>query len=53
MTTKMIFTKITNSFPILGMHVKTWKRNIPEGGEVTLEMTEDPFPQSSETSSLT
>ena len=26
------------------MHVKTWKRNITEGGEVTLEMTEDPFP---------
>ena len=26
------------------MHVKTWRRNITEGGEVTLEMTEDPFP---------
>ena len=26
------------------MHVKTWKRNITEGGEVTLEMTQDPFP---------
>ena len=26
------------------MHVKTWKRNITEGGKVTLEMTEDPFP---------
>ena len=26
------------------MHVKTWKRNITEGGEVALEMTEDPFP---------
>ena len=38
MTTKIIFTKITNSF-----NVKTWKRNITEGGEVTLEMTEDPF----------
>ena len=26
------------------MHVETWKENITEGGEVTLEMTKDPFP---------
>ena len=26
------------------MHVETWKKNITEGGEVTLEMTKDPFP---------
>ena len=26
------------------MHVETWKKNIIEGGEVTLEMTKDPFP---------
>ena len=25
-------------------HVETWKKNITEGGEVTLEMTKDPFP---------
>ena len=25
------------------MHVKTWKKNITEGGEVTLEVREDPF----------
>ena len=26
------------------MHVKTYGRNITKGGEVTIEMTEDPFP---------
>ena len=26
------------------MHVKTWRRNITEGGEGTIKMTEDPFP---------
>ena len=26
------------------MQVKTWRRNITEGGEGTIEMTEDPFP---------
>ena len=25
------------------MHVKTWRQNITEGGEVTIEVTEDPF----------
>ena len=27
------------------MHVKTWRQNITEGGEVTIEVTEDPFPR--------
>ena len=41
-------TNTNNQYPSSGllkarMHVETWK-NITEGGEVTLEMTKDPFP---------
>ena len=45
-------TRLTNTniqYPSSGllkarMHVETWKKNITEEGEVTLEMTKDPFP---------
>ena len=33
-----------NSLLKARMHVKTWRQNITEGGEVTIEVTEDPFP---------
>ena len=33
-----------NSLLNARMHVKTWRRNITEGGEVLIEVTEDPFP---------
>ena len=33
-----------NSLLKARMHVKTWRQNITEGGEVTIEVPEDPFP---------